>query len=186
MCWLQKALWSLCFTSDICAACPLNTSGSSTRSWFCGTYTINDLKNILAITMCLLPSKPWSNASMEAAGVLMTSLHLRGRPCPHSRHFRNDRAQELAQSLTSKGVMANRSGANHQRKHLPAVATNSCQLFLSAPFSNSLLLMDWQTMDRQQHLLQQVSSLVLPWDHILLGIWRPSSGRQLGKSHLKQ
>lgn len=38
------------------------------------------LENILAITMCLLPSKPWSNASIEAAGVLMTSLHLRGRP----------------------------------------------------------------------------------------------------------
>lgn len=34
---------------------------------FCGTYTINDLENILAITMCLLPRKPWSNTSTEAA-----------------------------------------------------------------------------------------------------------------------
>lgn len=93
------------------------------------------LENILAITRCLLPSKPWSNASMEAAGVLMTSLHLRGRPWPHSSHFRNDPAQELAQSLTSKGVMANRSGANHQRKRLPAIATNSCQLFLLLPLA---------------------------------------------------
>ena len=56
--------------------------------------------------------------------------------------FQEYRVQKLAQSLTSKGVMANRSGANHEHKHLPAAATNSCQLFLSAPFSNSLLLMD--------------------------------------------